>query len=350
MDEILFRVEGRVGRIHLNQPKTFNALTKEMCIEFRARLLAWAADPAVDAVVVTAAGDRAFCAGGDIRRLYEAGRAGDPETRMFFWHEYRLDAAVHDFPKPYVSLIDGIVMGGGVGISVHGSHRVVTERALFAMPETGIGLFPDVGGTVFLRNCPGGIGLYLALTGARLKAADAIHAGIATAYVPKARLGELAEALSRADFGEGPRAAVDANIARFAADPGAPEIRDHAPVIDRAFAQPSVAAIVAALRAADGYFAIDTTDVIAAKSPTSLAVTYRQLTRPLPPTFAEVMRLEYRMACRFLEGHDFFEGIRAAVIDKDRTPKWRPASLAEVDAAAVEAYFAPLGADELRFN
>jgi enoyl-CoA hydratase len=350
MDEILFRVEGEVGRVHLNQPKTFNALTKGMCIELRARLIAWASDPSVKAVVVTAEGERAFCAGGDIRQLYESGRAGDPETRMFFWHEYRLDVAVHDFPKPYISLIDGIVMGGGVGISVHGSHRVMTERALFAMPETGIGLFPDVGGTVFLRDCPGGIGMYLALTGARLKAADAIHAGIGTAYVPKARLRDLTEALTRAELGDDPRAAVDAIIGRFAADPGPPEIRDHAQVIDDTFAEPSVAAIVAALRATDGYFAIETADIIAAKSPTSLAVAHRQLTQPLPPTFADVMRLEYRMACRFLESHDFFEGIRAAVIDKDRAPKWRPARLAEVDPVAVEAYFAPLGADELRFD
>lgn len=350
MDEILFRVEGRIGRVHLNQPKSFNALTKEMCIGLRAQLQAWADDPAIEAVIVTAEGDRAFCAGGDIRKLYEAGKAGDPGARRFFWHEYRLDVTVHDFPKPYISLIDGIVMGGGVGISVHGSHRVMTERVLFAMPETGVGLFPDVGATAFLRDCPIGVGMYLALTGARLKTADTLYAGIGTVFVPSALLRELTAALAKADLSGDARAKVDAVIARFAADPGPPDLRDHANVIDRAFASASVEAIIQTLRAEDGYFAIETADVIESKSPTSLKVTHRQLTRPLPQTFAEVMRMEYRMACHFLAGHDFFEGIRAAVIDKDRSPKWRPAKLEDVDAAAVEANFAPLGSGELSYD
>jgi enoyl-CoA hydratase len=350
VDEILFGAEGRIGRVHLNQPKSFNALTKQMCIDFRAQLLAWADDPAIGAVVVTAEGDRAFCAGGDIRKLYEAGRAGDPGARQFFWHEYRLDVAVREFPKPYVSLIDGIVMGGGVGISVHGSHRVMTERALFAMPETGIGLFPDVGATVFLRNCPSGVGMYLALTGARLKTADTLYAGIGTAFVPSTRLRDLTEALRTADLSVDGKAKVEALIARFANDPGPSDLRDHANVIGRAFAGSSVEEIIRRLRAEDGYFAIDTADVIESKSPTSLKVTHRQLTRPLPNTFSEVMRMEYRMACHFLEGHDFFEGIRAAVIDKDRSPKWRPAKLAGVDAAAIEAHFAPLHGGELSYD
>ena len=168
------RRDGQVGRVHLNSPATFNALSKQMCIEFRRTLLDWAEDDGVKAVVVTGEGDRAFCAGGDIQALYAAKQAGDPSVTEFFWHEYRLDDAVHCFPKPYVALIDGIVMGGGVGVSVHGSHRIMTERTLFAMPETGIGLFPDVGATEFLPRCPGALGMYLALTGAQLKAADAI--------------------------------------------------------------------------------------------------------------------------------------------------------------------------------
>jgi enoyl-CoA hydratase len=350
MEEVLFRIDGQVGRVHLNQPKSFNALTKEMCIALRDRLVAWADDPAVAAVVVTAEGDRAFCAGGDIRKLYDSGRAKDPDTHLFFWHEYRLDVAVHDFPKPYVSLIDGIVMGGGVGISVHGSHRVLTERALFAMPETEIGLFPDVGATTFLRACPPGVGMYLALTGARLKAADALYAGIGTHFVPSARLRDLSTALAAADLAGDARAGVNAVIARFAADPGPPDLRDHANVIARAFVAPLVEAVLQSLRAEDGYFAIDTADVVESKSPTSLKVTHRQLTRPLPGDFRKVMQLEYRMACHFLENHDFFEGIRAAVIDKDRSPKWRPARLADVGAADVEAYFAPLAGGELSYN
>ena len=198
-DFIEFGVAGALGRVHLNSPSTFNALTRDMCIAFRAKLLEWADDPAIGAVAVSGEGDRAFCAGGDIRALYDSHRAGDDTTHMFFWDEYRLDFAVHEFPKPYVALVDGIVMGGGVGISVHGSHRVMTERTTFAMPECGIGLFPDVGGTAFLPRAPGELGMYLALTGARMKAADAIHAGIGTHYMPSARLDDFLECLSNVD-------------------------------------------------------------------------------------------------------------------------------------------------------
>jgi enoyl-CoA hydratase len=203
---------------------------------------------------------------------------------------------------------------------------------------------------VFLRQGPPGVGMYLALTGTRLKTADAIYAGIGTVHVPSARLDELVATLVAADFDGDARAAVDAAIARFAADPGPPDLRDHANVIECAFAAPTVEGILGALREEDGYFAIETADVVETKSPTSLKVTHRQLTRPLPGSFAEVMRMEYRMACHFLRGHDFFEGIRAAVIDKDRVPKWRPHCLADVTAADVEAYFASLDAGELRFD
>ena len=338
---IEFAVRGAIGRVRLDSPSTFNALTREMCIAFRARLLEWADDPAIAAVTVSGAGDRAFCAGGDIRALYESRRAGDGAAGTFFWHEYRLDHAVHQFPKPCVALVDGIVMGGGVGISVHGSHRVMTERTMFAMPECGIGLFPDVGGTVFLPRAPGELGMYLALTGARLKAADAIHAGIGTHYVPSGSLAALEDALAGADLSEG-EAAVDAVIAGFAGDPGPVQIREHARVIDRCFAAPTVQGIVDALEAEDGYFAIETADILRTKSPTSMLVTHRQLRGGAGLGFEDAMRREYRMACAFLAGHDFFEGIRAAVIDKDRKPRWNPARLEDVRDDDVERYFAPL--------
>ena len=341
MDEtIQIRRDGGIGRVHLNAPGTFNALSKRMCVVFRQALLDWAADDAVQAVVVTGAGERAFCAGGDIRALYAAWRAGDPDLGEFFWHEYRLDHAVHSFPKPYVALIDGIVMGGGAGIAVHGSHRIMTERALFAMPETGIGLFPDVGATAFLRRCPGALGMYLALTGARLKAADAIHAGIGTHFVPSSGLAGLERRLAAVDPGGG-AAAVDALIAEAAASPGPVQIREHARVIDRCFGAPSVPAIIAALEDEDGYFAIEAVDELRAKSPTSLLVTHRQLHQADGLGWKEIIRREYRMARAFLEGHDFFEGIRAAVIDKDRRPRWDPARLEDVSEEAVAAYFAP---------
>ena len=338
---IAFAVEGAVGRVLLDAPATFNALTREMCIAFRARLLDWAGDPAIAAVTVSGAGERAFCAGGDIRALYESHRAGDGAASTFFWHEYRLDRAVHEFPKPCVSLVDGIVMGGGVGISVHGSHRVMTERTMFAMPECGIGLFPDVGGTAFLPRAPGELGMYLALTGARLKAADAIHAGIGTHYVPSADLPALGDALAAADLSGG-IAAVDAVIADFARDPGPVQLREHASVIDRCFAAPSVREILDALEAEDGYFAIETADTLRTNSPTSMLVTHRQLRGGAGLDFDAVMRREYRMACAFLDGHDFFEGVRAAVIDKDRKPRWDPARLEDVREEDVERHFAPV--------
>lgn len=340
-DLIEFAVRGALGRVHLNAPATFNALTRRMCVAFREKLLEWADDPAVGAVAVSGAGDRAFCAGGDIRALYDSHKAGDPTTNMFFWDEYRLDYAVHEFPKPYVALVDGIVMGGGVGISVHGSHRIVTERTTFAMPECGIGLFPDVGGTAFLPRAPGELGMYLALTGARMKAADAIHAGIGTHYMPSAKLDALLECLANADPA-GNAESVDAVVAAFAEDPGPVQIREHARTIDRCFAAPSVAGIVDALEAEDGYFAIETADALRTKSPTSMLVTHRQLRGGDGLDFESVMRREYRMACAFLDGHDFFEGVRAAVIDKDRNPRWNPARLEDVGEADVARYFAPI--------
>lgn len=345
---IAFAADGALGRVELNAPATFNALTREMCIAFRARLLEWADDPAIGAVAVSGAGERAFCAGGDIRALYASRQAGDGTASSFFWHEYRLDHAVHEFPKPYVALVDGIVMGGGVGISVHGSHRVMTERTLFAMPECGIGLFPDVGGTAFLPRAPGELGMYLALTGARLKAADAIHAGIGTHFVPSAKLPALVERLAACDLSAGD-AAVDAALAEFAEDPGPVQIREHARVIDRCFSAATVPGIVDALEAEDGYFAIETADTLRSKSPTSMLVTHRQLRGGAGLDFEAVMRREYRMACAFLAGHDFFEGIRAAVIDKDRKPRWDPARLEDIGVADVERYFAPV-ARELSFD
>ena len=340
-DLIEFSVRGGVGRVELNSPSTFNALTRQMCIAFREKLLDWADDPAIRAVVVSGAGDRAFCAGGDIRALYDSHMAGDSTTVMFFWDEYRLDYAVHEFPKPYVALVDGIVMGGGVGISVHGSHRVMTERTLFAMPECGIGLFPDVGGTEFLPRAPGELGMYLALTGARMKAADAIHAGIGTHYMPGAKLDALLECLSNADLTEGVES-VDAVVEAFAEDPGPVQIREHARVIDRCFSAPTVPGIIDALEAEDGYFAIETADTLRTKSPTSMLATHRQLRDGAGLDFESIMRREYRMACAFLAGHDFFEGIRAAVIDKDRKPRWNPARLEDVGEADVARYFAPV--------
>ena len=341
--EVLFERKGAVGQIVLNRPKALNALTHPMCVAMKAQLAQWAADEAVKAVVVTGAGERAFCAGGDIPALYESGKAGTPYGLSFYRDEYILNAAIRHFPKPYIALVHGIVMGGGVGVSVHGSHRVADESTVFAMPETGIGLFPDVGGSHFLPRCPGEIGMYLALTGARLKMADTLYAGVATHFVPRASWDALVAGLAD---GEAP----DAVLGRLAKPaPDAP-LAENRQSIDRLFAGNSVEAILAALDADGSTWARETAQTIRTKSPTSLKITFRQLREGGRKEFDDCMRMEYRMVNRIIAGHDFYEGVRATIIDKDGSPKWSPAALEDVTAPAVDAYFAPLGQEELALD
>jgi enoyl-CoA hydratase len=341
--EVLFERKGAIGQIVLNRPKALNALTHSMCIAMKAQLADWAADEAVRAVVVSGAGERAFCAGGDIRALYESGKAGTPYALSFYRDEYILNAAIRHFPKPYIALIHGIVMGGGVGVSVHGSHRIADESTVFAMPETGIGLFPDVGGSHFLPRCPGEIGMYLALTGARLKTADALYAGVATHFVPKASWDALIAGLADGD-------APDAVLGRLAkAVPDAP-LAGNRQSIDRLFAGNSVEAILDALDADGSTWARETAQTIRTKSPTSLKITFRQLREGRRKEFDDCMRMEYRMVNRIIAGHDFYEGVRATIIDKDGSPKWSPVALEDVAAPAVDAYFAPLGQGELALD
>ncbi len=340
--EVLFSREGRAGIITLNRPKALNALTLGMVRLIHPQLTAWAADPEIGLVIIEGAGDRAFCAGGDIRALHDWGKAGDPHVIRFYAEEYRLNTFIKRYPKPFVSLMDGIDMGGGVGLSVHGSVRVATERLTFAMPETGIGLFPDVGGTWFLPRCPGEVGMFLALTGERLKAADAIYAGIADVFVPSDRLGALKERLAAGET-------IDEVLKELAGDPGEPSLARQREAIDRHFAHGSVAGIVASLEADGGEWAAKVRSTLATKSPTSLLVTYRQIREGAKLSFEECMKLEFRLTNRFMRGHDFYEGVRAIIIDKDQTPVWKPAALGEVGAEAVDAYFASLGDDELTF-
>ncbi len=344
--DILFERRGAIGLATLNRPKALNALTLPMIRAYWRRLDAWEHDDAVKAVVLGGAGERAFCAGGDIRAIHDAGKAGDRLTRDFFREEYALDHRIHAMAKPHVALIDGITMGGGVGLSVHGSHRVATERTLFAMPETGIGLFPDVGGGYFLSRCPGETGMYLALTGARIKAADALHCGLATHVVAGAQVEALVEALAAADYGRNAHGAVNRVLAGFTAAAGEAPIAAHRAAIDRCFAGGSVEAIFDAL-AADGSagdhseWARQQRDAMVTKSPISLKITHRQLRAAAMMSLADDLMMEYRMTQACIAGHDFYEGVRAIVIEKDNAPKWRPATLAEVDAASVERHFAP---------
>lgn len=350
-EDVLFETRHGVGFITLNRSKALNALTLPMIRAIGPRLAAWEQEPGIHCVVIRGAGERAFCAGGDVRAVWQAGRDGDRLTEDFFREEYRLNRQIHVFAKPYVALIDGITMGGGVGVSVHGSHRVAGDRTLLAMPETGIGLFPDVGGTYFLPRLPGRLGLFLALTGWRLHAADAVYCGLATDYVPSGRMDELAEALTALDWSTDAAAAlVDRVIARFKADPGAAELAAHRALIDRCFSAPSVEEILAALEASGDPWGAKVAGIIRKQSPTSLKVTFAQIEKGALLDFDEAMVQEYRLSQAFMGGKDFYEGIRALLVDKDNQPKWSPATLAEVTPARVEAYFRPLGARDLSFS
>jgi enoyl-CoA hydratase len=341
---------GALALVTLNRPKALNALTFSMFRGLAEKTAAWAADPEVAAVVIAGAGERAFCAGGDVVEVYDSARGDRKLAAELFRVEYTLNRDLFRYPKPYIALIDGIVMGGGVGVAVHGSHRVATEHALFAMPETSIGLFPDVGGSYFLPRLPGALGLYLGLSGARLGAADCLHAGIATDHVARAALPDLVEALAAADWSGGPRAVASETIAAFASAPGAPDLPARRAAIDRCFSKDSVEAILAALEAEGGPWAEATLAALRRCSPTSLKVAYRQLRAGAELDFESAMVMEYRLSQACVAGHDLPEGIRAAVIDKDRTPKWSPASLAEVDEALVAAHFAPPEQGDLVFD
>ena len=339
--EVLFARRGRLGRITLNRPGALNALTLGMAGAMDAQLREWAGDDDVAAILVTGAGEKAFCAGGDIRALYDSGKTpGDTLTRDFYRAEYRLDRLIKRYPKPYIAAIDGVVMGGGVCVSVHGSHRLATERTLFAMPETGIGLFPDVGGSYFLPRLPGRIGLYLALTGARLRAADCLYSGIATHHVPAARLDDLEAAL--AESGE----AIDAIMSRFHEPPRPAPLAERQADIDRLFAGESVDAIMAALAAGGTDWAASVHATMATKAPLSQKATFRQLARGAKLAFEACMVMEYRMSQAAMAALDFYEGVRAAVLDKDQKPVWSPATLGGVTEAMVDAWFArPPGGD-----
>ncbi|MEU3778163.1 enoyl-CoA hydratase/isomerase family protein [Streptomyces sp. NPDC032472] len=335
-DTVLFHTTGRTGTITLNRPRALNALTHPMVLRIEEALLAWAHDPAVDRVLIRGAGERGLCAGGDIRAIHDDAKAGTSASADFWRDEYRLNALIARYPKPYVALMDGIVMGGGVGVSAHGSVRIVTERSRVAMPETGIGFVPDVGGTHLLGRAPGLLGTHLALTGSAVGAADALLCGLADHFVPAALLPELAEALA-----EEPAHQV---LPRYAATPAPGELAARRPWIDRCYAADTVEEIVERLLAEGDPAAKETAETILAKSPTALKVTLAAVRRARRlGTLEEVLAQEYRTSCHALRSPDLVEGIRAQVVDKDRSPRWSPSDLREVSEEAVAAFFAPLG-------
>ncbi len=345
MSDILFARRGAAGFVTLNRPDALNAVTHGMVHALADQLAAWAADPAITRVIVAAAGQRAFSAGGDLRTLYDLGRSGRFEEALSFWRdEYRLVAAIKRYRKPIISIIDGVVMGGGVGISVHGSHRVAGDRFRFAMPEVGIGFFPDVGATWFFPRMPGETGTYLALTGERVDVADGTALGIATHRVASARLTDLIEGLCGA-------IPVDALLSAFAEPVEGGPVATCRDAIDRLFAPNRVEDILAALdnaAATEGpetEFARTTAATIRQNSPLSLKLALAQLRAGQSFDFDACLRTEFRIVSRVVTGHDFYEGIRAVIVDKDHKPRWQPASLDAVSDAEVGRHFAPIAVE-----
>ena len=345
--EILFEKRGAAGVVILNRPQALNAVTHDMVLALSAQLKAWADDDSITRVVVTAAGERAFSAGGDIRHLYELGVASRQAEALLFWRdEYPLNVLIKNYRKPYVALIDGIVMGGGVGVSIHGSHRVAGDRFSFAMPEVGIGFFPDVGATWMLPRLPGELGTYCALTGDRLNAADGVAAGVATHRIPTERFPDLMEGLMGT-------VSVDATLAAFSEPAEEGPVMGRQGAIDRLFAHDRVEDILAALDGevaagdADAEWAAKTAATIRTKSPLSLKIALQQMRRGKAWDFETCMRAEFRIVSRIIEGHDFYEGVRAVIVDKDNKPHWNPATLAAVSEQEVEHYFAPRSDEEL---
>lgn len=339
MSDIFVRIEGKTGRITLNRPQVLNALTHGMVGAIAQALDGWERDGAVRLVMVEGAGERAFCAGGDIQSLYRAGRSHPEIGRRFWFDEYRLNARIRHYSKPYVAIMDGITMGGGAGISIHGSHRIVTERSTVAMPEASIGFMPDVGSTRLLADAPGETGLYLGLTAARMSAADAIYAGFADAYVPSQRLASLKGML--VETGD------PSVIGGYTGAPPSSELEQIRGRIDQFFARKTLNEIAKALGNADGAWEAGTLDALRRVCPLSAAATFEAIHRARQSRGLEAcLATEYRFAWRSLDGDDFFEGIRAAVIEKDRKPKWQIARIEDVPAECVERVLAPLGEDE----
>ncbi len=330
--EVIVRAQGGVGRLTLNRPAALNALTTGMCEAMIEALLAWRSDSAVAIVVIDHAGERGFCAGGDIRMLAESGAGDGAEARRFFFVEYRLNELLFRYAKPVVAIMDGVTMGGGVGLSMPARYRVATERTTFAMPETGIGLFPDVGGGWHLSRLQSHAGMWLALTGARIRGADCLSLGIATDFVESAKLGALKTTTD-----------PETLLTELETEPGPAPIAAHREDIDRLFAADSVEAIFAALAADPSDWAKAQLETLKTKSPQTLKVAFRQLRQAVAmASFADEMRVEYRIGARVVRRHDFLEGVRAVIVDKDNAPKWSPPNIEAVSEAMLDEIFAPL--------
>lgn len=337
-DDLIFSQEGQLGLISLNRPKALNALSLEMVMAMRKQLKIWERDDSVAVVMIQSAGGKAFCAGGDVRWLYERGKEKDPSQLQFFDEEYQLNLYIGNYPKPYIALMDGITMGGGVGISLHGSHPVATEHFQFAMPETGIGFFPDIGASHLLAACPGALGVYLGLTGRRLNASQAMSAGLIHCQIHSEQIPELIQKLSSIQFTAHAKEQVS-DCLSVLTQSGQHQAIEQLELINRCFSHTDLSSVFQALSEEQGPFAEQLLAELKQKAPLSLAVTLLQIHRAQGLSLADCLDMDSVLVRHFMAGHDFYEGIRALLVDKDKSPVWQPASIQEVTAPMVEQYF-----------
>lgn len=341
-DEISGR-GGNIGVITLNRPKALNALTQIMLNTLNSQLVDWADASHIKAVIIRAAEGRAFSAGGDLREIYTRKQANDPDLKTFFRDEYRLNSRICNYPKPYIALLNGITMGGGAGISIHGSHRVATKNLIFAMPETGIGFYPDVGASYFLSRLPYKIGFYLGLTGVKISGDDCFNIGLIDCLVKEENFPEIIYQIADASFSERENTSIINDILnKFSLLSGESSLMQHREKISTYFSEPTVEKIIKALESDKTPWGTEVAEIIKTKSPTSLKITLHALQEAIDLEFDECMQMEYRITSQMVEQPDFFEGIRAIVIEKDQKPKWQPSTLKSVTHADIEKYFLPM--------
>ncbi len=339
MTDVLFSVANQVGLITLNRPHAFNALNLSMIQAIYQQLLAWQRDDDVHLVVIQSVECKAFCAGGDVRWLYETGRTDLTLALSFFEQEYRLNQLIHDYPKPYIALMDGMTMGGGVGISLHGSHAIATEKFVFSMPETAIGFFPDIGASYLLKHCPDETGIYLGLTGQRLNAEESLELGLVKQVIHSSDIPLILEALIKADLGENTFEKVTNALAGWVKPVLNSSIQMHRPLIKQCFQHRSISDIMAALKNTGEDWGDETYHSLTKRSPLSLCVTLRQLRMVNESSLKECLSIDGMLVKHFMQGHDFYEGVRALLIDKDQKPDWQPKCLDDISYQLVDAYF-----------
>lgn len=339
-ESIIFTQEKHIGLVTLDRPDALNALNMQMIDSFYAQLKAWKHDESIHAIVVCAKEDsRAFCAGGDVRWLYDTGRRQDPKQLDFFSHEYQLNQYINDYPKPYVALMDGITMGGGVGISLHGSYPVASENFTFAMPETGIGFFPDIGASYLLARCPDNFGVYLGLTGNRLNAEDALQLGLVKYVIHSSDFSQILTSLLEIDLSFNARNRVEHCLETFTKPTLAASITDIYPEVKNCFAAHNVEDILSQLASSSSEWAQQTWKNLAKKAPLSLKVTLQQILFAKDKSLEECLAMDLHLVKHFMQDSDFYEGVRALLVDKDKSPKWKPSILDEVSSSMVDRYF-----------